>query len=84
MADIVAERAKAAVTAKALDVSLLISTYSGNVAGASHFLVQGPGDKENQHARALALFITVKRADPSMVQTLLSYNVDVNSRDNVG
>ena len=84
VADIVAERAKAAVTAKALDVSLLISAYSGDVAGASHFLVQGSGDKDNQHAGALALFIAVERADPSMVQTLLSYNVDVNSRDNVG
>lgn len=67
VADIVAERAKAAITAKALDVSLLVSAYFGDVAGAFYFLVQGSGDKENQHAGALALFIAVERADPSMV-----------------
>ena len=30
------------------------------------------------------MFIAVEPADPSTVQTLLSYNVDVNSRDNIG
>ena len=84
VANVVAERAKVKAAADSVPVHLLINAFLGNVEKVSSLLAQSAPDTDPHHARALALFIAVERANPDMLQTILASNVEVDSRDNTG
>lgn len=64
---------------------LLLAAYNGNDCEVGNLVEQGSGLSQGaKYAGATALFIAVERKHVGIVRTLLSFGVDVNSRDSMG
>ena len=84
IANIVAQKAKANATAKCFPVHLVVNAFLGDVKTVANLLAEVAPDTDTHGVRALALFISVERANLDMLQTILASGVEVDSRDSTG